>query len=236
MKPSLAVALALLLAGLAAAPAQDKPAEEFKVEPGRTAEEYYNIGNWYAERDQHFRAIAYYKAAIAKDADLTIALVNMGASYRAVGKPADAVEAYKSAIDAGFEENFVYLNLGNAYIDADELRQAVIAFRTFIALEPYDPDGYANLGITLYRLGDYAQAAEAFEKLILLEKDNAYFLFQAARCYALLEQHDKTLEKVKAALAIDPNIRYALLQDEDFRKFRRSQQYRTLLQESRPEK
>ena len=236
MKSSFAIALAVLLLGIAVVPAQDKPSDEFKVEPGRTAEEYYNIGNWYAERDQHFRAIAYYKAATAKNAKLAIAWVNMGTSYRAVGQPSDAIDAYKAAIDAGFEENFVYLNLGNAYVDADELRQAVIAFRTFIALEPYDPDGYANLGITLYRLADYAQAAEAFEKLLLLEKDNAYFIFQAARCYALLEQHDKTLDKVKAALAIDPNIRYALLQDEDFRKFRRSQQYRTLLQETRPEK
>jgi len=229
---ALAAILLLLILPLTSI-AQDRPEDEFKIEPGRSASEYYNIGNWYAEREQHYRAIAYYKAAIAKDEEFTAAWVNMGSAYRAVDRFRDAIRAYKKAIEIGIEENFVYLNLGNAYVGAGELTEATIAFKTFIALEPYDTDGYANLGITLFRLREYAQAADAFEKLLLLDKENAYFMFQAARCYTILGQQDKAFEKLKQALQIDPNIRYALLQDDDFRAFRRSEFYKRLSLELR---
>ena len=232
--------LSLLLAIitlLAAAPplltAQDKPEDQFRVEPGRTAAEYYNIGNWYAERDQHFRAVAYYKASVAADPAFASAWVNMGASYRAAGRHDDAVSAYRSALDAGFDENFIYLNLGNALLSAARLREAASAFRTFTTLEPYDPDGYANLGIALFQLEEYAQAAEVFEKFLLLDEENAYFHFQAARCYVLLKRFDDALPPLRKALELDPNVRYALLQDDDFKAFRRSPQYRQLLTETR---
>ena len=231
------VALLTTIILLAAAPchtrAQEKPEEQFRVEPGRTAAEYYNIGNWYAERDQHYRAIAYYKASVAADSRFAQAWVNMGASYRATGRHDAAVAAYRAAIDAGFDENFIYLNLGNAYLSAARRREAVSAFRTFTSLEPYDPDGYANLGIALFQLQEYTQAAEVFEKFLILDEENAYFHFQTARCYVLLKRFDDAAAKVRTALQLDPNVRYALLQDDDFKAFRRSAQYRQLLTEGR---
>jgi tetratricopeptide (TPR) repeat protein len=232
MPRTLALAVFFIcLAAPALSPAQEKPEDDFAVEPGRSAEEYYNIGNWYAQRDQHFRAIAYFRAAIGLREDFVEAWINMGASLSAAERFEEAVDAYQRAIEIGAEENFIYLNLGNAYAGAGELRQAVIAFRTFTSLEPYDPDGYSNLGITLFRLEDYAAAVEEFEKYLLLEKENAFFAFQAARCYALLGRHEEALEKIRIALTIDPNVRQALMADDDFRGFRRSQFYRQLQEE-----
>ena len=215
--------------------AQEKPEDQFRIEPGRTAEDYYNIGNWYSKREQHYRAIAYYKAAIDKKEEYVQAWINLGASYRAVERFEDAITAYQKAIDIGSEEHFVYLNLGNALVAANRLREATIPFRTYITLEPYDPDGYVNLGITLFRLQDYSQAAETFEILLIIEKDNAYFRFQTARCYALLKETEKTVLHLREALSLDPKIRFALLQDSDFRNFRRSQSYRSLMAEFEPD-
>lgn len=207
---------------------QEKPEDNFKVEPGRTAEDYYNIGNWYFEREQHYKAIAYYKAAIAQNQSFAEAWNNLGAAYSEVERFDESVEAYRKAVELASTENFVYLNLGNALTKTGKLRDAALAYRTFIQLEPYDPDGYKNLGITLFRLKDYEQAADAFEKLLLIEKDDSYFTFQTARCYAILGRYDKTLEKIQAALILDPDIGSILEDDPDFRGFRRSEQYRQL--------
>jgi tetratricopeptide (TPR) repeat protein len=221
---------ALIFAALVSAPAfaQEQPEDSIKVEPGRSAEEYFNIGNWYSQRDQHFKAIAYYKAATALKADFAEAWNNLGTSFSSVDRYSEAIQAYRRAIELGIEENFAYLNLGNAQVKAGLLRDAADSFRIFVDLDPYDPDGYTNLGITLFRLKDYSQAADAFEKLLLINKDDGYFTFQAARSYALAERYDKALVKVRAALALDPNVRQVLMTDPDFRGFRRSPQFREL--------
>lgn len=215
---------------ISSAIAQDQKPEQFTVEPGRSADEYYNIGNWYSERDQHHKAIAYYQASLSKRSDFVPALINLGSSLRAVGRYDEAVKAYRTAITAGCKENFVYLNLGNAYVSAGKLKEAVTAFKAYIEKAPYESDGYANLGITLYRLKDYAGAVESFEKLLLLKENDSYFLFQTARCYALLKKFDLAMERARSALKIDPNVKYALMQEDDFKEFRRSPQFRTLLE------
>ena len=43
---ALAIVLTTFFAVFAAA--QEKPEDQFKIEPGRSAEDYYNIGNWYS--------------------------------------------------------------------------------------------------------------------------------------------------------------------------------------------
>jgi tetratricopeptide (TPR) repeat protein len=221
---------AAVLAALGAAQisAQEKPEDSIKVEPGLSAEEYFNIGNWYSEREQHFKAVAYYKEATAVKADFAEAWNNLGTSFSAVARYSEAVQAYRKAIELGIKEHFVYLNLGNAQVNAGLLRDAVASYRVFIELEPYDAGGYTNLGITLFRLKEYSEAADAFEKLLLINKDDSYFTFQAARCYALAGKYDEALIKVRAALALDPGVRQVLLTDPDFRGFRRSPQFREL--------
>ncbi len=230
---ALAAAAALFLAAIPPL-AQEEDGEQFQVELGRSAEEYFNIGNWYSERDQHFRAIAYYRAAVERREDFAEAWINLGVSLRAIDRYQEAIDAYRTAIDLDCEENFVYLNLGNALVAAGRLREAVLQFRTFVNLEPYDPDGYANLGLTLLRLSDHAEAAAAFERLLILRQDDVYFLYQAARCYALLSRYEEATEKLRRALRLDPNLRAFFLNDDDFRGFRRSSQYRQLLAEISP--
>ena len=227
------IALIILLNSVVDAQEQTKtkPEDAIKVELGRSAEEYFNIGNWYSDREQHFKAIAYYKAALNKNPEYTVALINMGTSFKAVERYEEAIESYRKAIDLGTKENFVFLNLGNALLEAGKLREATIAFRTFIELEPYDPAGYSRLGYSLYTLKDYAEAASTFEKLTVLEKDNEYFPYQAARCYALLKKYDESLRFAKIALSLEPNIRFVILEEEDFLQFRRSEQFKELLAE-----
>lgn len=208
--------------------AQDRPEDAVKVESGRTAEQYYNIANWYSERNQYFKAIAYYKAAIRQDAGFCQALINMGLAYKEVRRFDDAVAAYRQALDSKCSQEFIHLNLGNTLVAAERYQEGLAAYDTFIEKQPYDPDGYLNKGITLFKMKQYAKAAEAFEKLILLEPDNAYFIFQTARCHARLGNFDKTALRVMSAYQVDPNIRYPLMADEDFREFRKSEQFRKI--------
>lgn len=232
MKRTLAT-LSLFLLCVSVASAQDYPLPEdqVQVELGRSAEQYFNLGNWYAERDQHVKAVAYYKAALKKKPDYTETLINMGSSLRALKRFDEAIAAYNKALELGTDVDFVYLNLGNAYLSAGRLREAALAFRTYTQLQEYDPAGYARLAFTLYRLKEYSQAAETFERLVILGEDVSYNLYQAARCYAMMRDYDKTLEKIRAALKADPNIRFVLMDEPDFHDFRRSSQFRELLEE-----
>lgn len=201
------------------------------VEKGRTPEQYYNIANWYSERGQHFRAIAYYQAAIAGKPRFTEAYINLGSSLRLVKRADEAVAAYRSALAIGNTPTFVHLNLGNALVDAGKLREAVAAFEQYIRLEPYEVDGYANLGIVRYQLKEYLSAAAEFEKLLLLKKDDSWFLYQAARCYALGKRYDKALEKARLALRAEANLKFVIMDEADFKEFRKSPEFRQLLAE-----
>lgn len=230
MRRFIVVLIALSLCAVHAG-AQDTGDAGIVVEKGRSAEQYYNIANWYSERGQHFRAIAYYRAALENKPAFTEAWINLGSSLRAVKRAEEAVSAYRSAIAIGNAPNFVHLNLGNALVDAGKLREAVVAFEQYIRLEPYEADGYANLGITRYRLKEYLAAAADFEKLLLLKKDDSWFLYQAARCYALGKQYDKALEKARLALRAETNLKFVIMDEADFKEFRKSPQFRQLLAE-----
>ena len=210
--------------------AQDRPEDRVKVEIGRSAEQYYNIGNWYSNRQQHYKAIAYYKAAIKKDNRYDKAMINLAASYRAVQRYDEAVAALEKAISLKTNIKDVYLNLGNTYIAAGRLREATIALRTYTELQQYDPAGYYRLAFALYSLKEYEEAAATFEKLILIDK-TAHNYYQTARCYAKLKNYDKTLEKSLLALQADPVIRFVIMEEADFKDFRSSAQFRSLLAE-----
>lgn len=210
--------------------AQDRPEDKVKVEIGRTAEQYYNIGNWYSNRQQHFKAIAYYKAAIKKDSRFDKAFINLGSSFRAVKRYDEAIKALESAISLKTPEQNVYFNLGNTFIEAGRLREATIALRTFTELQQYEPAGYYRLAFALYELKEFQQAAEAFEKLLMIDK-TAHNFYQTARCYARMKNYDKALEKSLLALKTDPVIRFVIMEEGDFKEFRSTPQFRTLLAE-----
>ncbi len=110
-----------------------------------------------------------------------------------------------------------------------------MAFLTFIELEPYDPAGYARLGYIYYSLREYQQAADTFERVILIKPEETYYIYQAARCYALLRDYDMALSKARQALKLDPNLRFVITDEPEFRDFRRSKQFKELLTELGPE-
>lgn len=211
-------------------PAQDKPEDQVQVEIGRSAEQYYNIGNWYSNRQQHYKAIAYYKAAIKKDIRFDKAYINLASSYRAVKRYDEAITALENAIKLKTAEKNVYFNLGNTFIEAGRLREAAIALRTFTEMQQYEPAGYYRLAFALYSLREYKEAAEVFEKLLMIDK-SAHNYYQTARCYARLQDYDKTLEKSLLALKADPVIRFVIMEEGDFKEFRSTPQFRTLLAE-----
>ena len=212
------------------AQSQKEQEDSFKVESGKTAEQYYRIGNWYSERDQHAKAVAYYKAAIAKDSSYGEAFVNMGISLKQIGKFEESISAYNRAIELNKVENFVHLNLGLVHRAAGNHVAALASFNNYISLEPYETAGYANAGFACYELKDFNQAALNFEKLLVLEPENKGILLQLARSHALMESYQKTADILIKALKLDKNLKYLILEGPEFLQFRKTQEFRQVLE------
>ncbi len=110
MKNILLSLIALVIASsmiIAQETSTDNPEDKVTVELGRTADQYYNVGNWYAERQQHVKAVAYFKAALNKKSDFTGALINLGSSLKELKRFDEAIDSYQKAIDHKTKENFV---------------------------------------------------------------------------------------------------------------------------------
>ena len=130
---------------------------EAKAQTSRSAEEWIDLGAG-LEASSPLKAEAAYRNAIAADASLEDAHLNLGALLCNVGRGADAIDIYEAAMRLGHQSPAMLFNLALAQEDAGRIAEAASSLKRCIREEPTFRDAYFNLARLEEQLGDQQAA------------------------------------------------------------------------------
>jgi len=141
-------------------------------------------------------ARARYEAALAADANLVPALVNLGLLLFEAGEKDAALRYLRRANDLQPDDPGILGNLGLVE-RRHSLGRAIAAFRRALALRPDDPTLLRNLGLVLLDAGQAAEAEPCFRRLVAMRPGQAEPSLQLGRALIALER----LEEAEACFA-----------------------------------
>jgi tetratricopeptide (TPR) repeat protein len=101
---------------------------------------------------------ARYRQALAIDADLVPALINLGNTYYTRGHMPEAQALYERAINLAPGYYEAHFNLGNVLHDTGRLEIAVLSYRDALAVNPGCAEAHFYLAVTLEKMGKSADA------------------------------------------------------------------------------
>jgi protein O-GlcNAc transferase len=130
--------------------------------------------------------------------------IQMAQGHEDNGRPDLAVDIYLGQLREFPDESSLWLNLGNAYAALGQLSFALDAYLKAKNLKPTS-GLLVNIGNVFLRLFEPKQALEQFKKAIEINDENAEAYYGLGFCYNALQQKDKGMIALKAALDINPN-------------------------------
>ncbi|HTS21277.1 MAG TPA: tetratricopeptide repeat protein [Casimicrobiaceae bacterium] len=105
------------------------------------------------EKDDVEAAVGAYERAIAADADLLDARINLGRLLHEAGRLVQAQRTYLDALDRCGGDSVLLYNLGVLLEDMKRPREALKAYEAALALDPRFADGHYNVALLYEALG-----------------------------------------------------------------------------------
>lgn len=140
-----------------AAPALVRPAPSLPEPPVRTAAEWFELG-CELEAASPDEARHAYEQALALDASLADAHVNLGRLQHQAGEAARAESHYRAAIGLAPRDAVAHFNLAGLLEETARVGDAVASYHQALAADPDFADAHYNLGLLLDSLGRRAAA------------------------------------------------------------------------------
>ncbi len=119
-------------------------------------------GDYFRKQNDFAAAEKYYRRAIAKDSQLTIARVNLSSALNATGKNAEALQQLLIAAKLEPKSDHIIYSLGLLYAEMSQPVLAAEALKKCIALNPQNIRAYYNYGLLMQQSGNAAAAEKVF--------------------------------------------------------------------------
>ncbi|MBW2108652.1 MAG: tetratricopeptide repeat protein [Deltaproteobacteria bacterium] len=178
----------------------------------------YRLGTLYQDAGAYMEAVMKFEASLAfSPAEQRHAVYfRVGLCRAAMGDHEKAVSAFRAAESAYAHEHFFHFYLGTCYFQQGDYSQALAAFQAAFKLSPPAED---RIRIALYLATCFNNLARYSEAVTALETEKEYagnvkeLYSTLAYAYFQLKNHDKAIENLEAAVALDPDsaIDYASL-------------------------
>lgn len=135
--------------------------------------------------------------------------VIIGRAYRQSGLLQDAAEEFKKAIalDPGFPRAHYYL--GITYLldeDQKKISEALAEFRIEVAANPDEFFANYYLGVVYNFQREWDLAVASLQKASSIEPNNPDPYFQLGQAYQELNNHQRAIEVLRKAIALNPNL------------------------------
>ena len=124
------------------------------------------VGNYYSLRNEHDRAVVYFRRAVRANPDYLAAWTLMGHEYLELGNAHAALDAYRHALDINPRDYRAYFGLGQTY---EMLKMATFAREYFVKavkLRPGDQRMWMALGGVLEALEDGQGAVDCYKRVV----------------------------------------------------------------------
>ena len=152
------------------------------------------VGNYYALKSQHSRAILYFQRALILNPHCLSAYTLMGHEYIECQNPSAAILSYRRAIDLSSGDFRAWYGLGQAYELLGEDGLAVYYYREGCRLRPFDARMWCAQGTALERMSRDEEAVRCFERAMGEDDREGIALGRLARLY---QKRDDVNEAIK---------------------------------------
>lgn len=174
-------------------------------QPG-LAEELCRQGYSFSINGEDQKALEFFREAIEKDPENTMAWNGLGYCHVGMNNPAAALKAYQQAIKTNPGDETLYYILGNYYVKLGQPQEAINAYRQVIRMKPDFEEAHFKLGVVYSQLGQLDEGKNAFETVIRLNPDAVPAHFSVGIAYAQLGRYKDALKANQEVLRIDPNF------------------------------
>jgi Tfp pilus assembly protein PilF len=112
---------------------------------------HYNLGNFYASRNEIEKAIASYETALRLEPRALLPLTNIAIVYSQTGEYGKAEKSLRRAIEIDSKSAPVHFNLGLLLAERDRKQEAEKELRTALNLDPRLAPAAYNLGLLIIK-------------------------------------------------------------------------------------
>ncbi|EPT05038.1 hypothetical protein FOMPIDRAFT_1112440 [Fomitopsis schrenkii] len=125
------------------------------------------IGNYFSLRNEHEKAIKYFRRATQLDRTYLSAWTLMGHEYVEMKNSHAAIEAYRKAVDVNRKDYRAWYGLGQAYELLSMHQYALHYYQRATALRPYDVRIWQAQGICYEEMTRPREAIECFKRALI---------------------------------------------------------------------
>ena len=158
------------------------------------------IGNFYALKGEHPKAIAFFKRALKLDNGYLPVYTLMGHEFLEMKIISSAVESYRTAIDVDPNDFRAYYGLASVYEISQMYNFALYYYMKAAKSKSNDSRMFTALGMTYEKLDKKIEAIKCYEKAIVFKDKEGIALYRMAKLY------DEMGEKDKAAVCFEKNL------------------------------
>ncbi|KAH9064684.1 hypothetical protein Ae201684P_003471 [Aphanomyces euteiches] len=141
------------------------------------------IGNYYALKGQHERAIAYFTRAISLDNECLAAWTLIGHEYIEMKNTNAAIEVYRRALEFAPNDYRAWYGLGQAYELLDLFHYSVYYYQKAAGIRPYDARMWVALGMSFEKLNQITQAKSCYTRAVANKDSDGIAVFRLAKLH-----------------------------------------------------
>lgn len=125
------------------------------------------VGNYYALKGEHEKAVMYFRRALTLDRNFMAAWTLMGHEYVELKNTQAAIECYRRAVDVNRKDFRAWYGLGQTYEMLEMRFYAVFYYQRAAALSPFDPKMWSAIGSCFAKMNKPAQAIKAYKRSLV---------------------------------------------------------------------
>jgi tetratricopeptide (TPR) repeat protein len=191
---------------LKAAGRRDEALQQYRLAAATSPQAHYALGFEAAADGRHQDAIDEYQTFIRLqpfDIGVPRAYHQVGRSYLALGRPADAAAAFREMLARSPGNIDALSGLGDSLLAADRLPEAVAAYQQLLRRAPGNVTALFNMGLALSKLDRDAEARDAFAAVVQIQPRNVAAHVNLAYALANTNRLGESLREFQLAASLE---------------------------------
>ena len=182
----------------------------FEIEPNNE-ELYIQKANIYSKKDQHEKAIDFFKSAIKISDDCADLYSLIGMEYLFLDQFQEAKENFIKCIELDVEDYSALYNIIYCFDFLDDTNGAIEYLNSYLDRDPYCEVAWHQLGKQYTESKELIKAITAFDFAIISDDTFIGAYLEKAKVLEKLKRFEEAIENYKITIAIEDSNPYALI-------------------------
>ena len=158
------------------------------------------IGNYYSLKQEHEKAVVYFRRALKLDKNYLSAWTLMGHEYVELKNTPAAVEAYRRAVEINPRDYRAWYGLGQTYEILRLPFYSLYYYHKATQLRPYDARMWTAMGGCYEELNRIQEAIDCYQRAGGKKEGDSLTLFKLAKLYVALDDRHAAAKHFMACL------------------------------------